>query len=169
MKGPAGFDVKNREARIYGTGENLLFWTPLSVIAQAAANMLANPDAVANRGIFICPFVPGSLTQKTLLTTLEKVIGEKFKVTNVDVEKINRHAKIALEKGNVKSAMRGLAVSNQFYEGDCGNNGMADMLENELVGVKEMEIEEAVRAAVEKYGADSPAVESMFKVEPCEV
>lgn len=168
MKGPAGFDVKNKQARIYGSGANPLFWTPLPVLARAAAHMLAHPEAITNRGIFICPFAPGSLTQNSLLAALEKVLDTKFSVTNVDVEKINRHAKIALERGDVKNAMRGLAVSNQFYEGDSGNN-LEGLVENELVGVGEMGVEEAVREAVERYGVEGDVVEGMFRVEACEV
>lgn len=167
-KGPAGFNLKDRQARIYGTGENPLYWTPLPTMAKAAANMLHNPAAVANAGIFICPFASGALTQNKLLCALESVLGAKFSVTHVDVATINQNARIALERGELAKAMRGLTISNQFYEEDCGNC-LEGMTANELVGVEEMSVEEAVRQAVERYGADSQAVESLFKVEACEV
>lgn len=168
MKGPAGFDIKNREARIYGTGENLLFWTPLPTIGLATANMLLNPDKVLNHAVHICPFATGTLTQNILLKTLETVLDTKFTVTHVDVAKINKNAKIALERGEVATAMRGLAMSNQFYEEDSGNN-LEGLTENELVGVKEMSVEEAVRDAIKQYGEDSAIVERMYRVDPCEV
>ncbi|KAF1975086.1 hypothetical protein BU23DRAFT_530912 [Bimuria novae-zelandiae CBS 107.79] len=170
MKGPAGFNIKDKEARIYGTGENPLYWTPLPTIARAAANMLRNPDAIANRGIYICPFPPGAVTQNKLLVVLEAVLDTKFSVTYVDVEKINRNAKIALGRGEFVKTMRGFAVTNQFFEGDCGNN-LDGMTENELVGAKEqgLGLEEAIRQAVGRYGADSAVVESMFRIEACEV
>lgn len=163
MKGPGGFDVKNKHARIYGDGTNPLYWTPLPTIAIAVASILRNPSAALNRGVFICPFAPGTLTQNALLATLETVLDAKFTVTHVDVVAINRAAKAALERGDVKKAMRGFAVSNQFYEGDSGNN-LEGMTENEICGVGEMSVEEAVREAVKNYGVDGGVVESMFNV-----
>ncbi|KAK7193277.1 NmrA-like family protein [Paraphaeosphaeria sporulosa] len=168
MKGPAGFDVKNKQARIYGEGTNPLWWTPLPTIAVAAANILRNPSPALNRGIYICPFAPGALTQNVLLAALETVLDAKFTVTHVDVAAINRAAKAALARGDVKTAMRGFAISNQFYEGDCGNN-LEGMTENAMCGVKEIGVEEAIREAVGRYGVEGGVVESMFRVEASEI
>ncbi|KAF1357574.1 isoflavone reductase family protein [Lizonia empirigonia] len=167
MKGPAGFDVANRRARIYGTGENLLFWTPLPIIAQAAGNMLRSPEAVANRPIYICPFAKGELTQRSLLAALQKVLDTEFAVDTVDLAKINKNARLALEKGEPGKA-KGLTVSNQFYEEDCGND-FSHLIENNVVGVEMMSVEEAVKEAITKWGEDCPIVEAMFKVEACEI
>lgn len=168
MKGPAGFDVANRKARIYGTGNNSLFWTPLPVIAQAAVSMLEAPTTVANRSIYVCPFVKGELTQRVLLTTLEKVLDATFSVEEVDVAKINKNARTALERGEAGRAMKGLAVSNQFFEDDSGND-FSQLVTNDLVGVKMIGVEDAVRDAVAMWGQDSPVVEGMFRVEACEI
>ena len=168
MKGPAGIDVKNRKARIYGTGENALFWTPVGVIARAAGNMLRNPDAVTNRPVYICPFEKGELTQRSLVDTLEAVLDTKFDIEVVDVAKINRNARIALERGEAGKAMKGLTVSNQFYEEDSGGD-FSHLVENDLVGVEMMTVEEAVRDAVAKWGQNCSIVEGMYKVEACEI
>ncbi|KAF2853742.1 NAD(P)-binding protein [Plenodomus tracheiphilus IPT5] len=166
MKGPAGFDVKNRRARIYGTGDNPLFWTPLPTIGLAAANMLRKTELIANRPVYICPITP--LTQNIILDTLESVLNTKFTVEDVDVGTINKNARIALERGEVGKAMKGLTVSNQFYEGDCGNN-FSHLVENEVVGVQTMSVDDAVKSAIAKYGEDSPVVEGMFRVDACEL
>lgn len=168
MKGPGGIDVANRQARIYGTGNNPIFWTPLPVMAQAATNMLRNPDAVASRPIYICPFVKGELTQRSLLATLERVLDSTFTVEEVDVAAINKNARIALERGEGGKAMKGLAVSGQFYEEDSGND-FSHLVENEIVGVKLMTVEEAVRDAIATWGQDSQIVETLYRVEACEV
>jgi len=167
-KGPAGFDIANRHARIYGTGNHPLYWTPLPTIGLAAANMLRNPDAVANRAVYICPFAPGSLTQNILLSTLEKVLDTKFTIENVDVAKINENARIALEREEGGKAMKGLAVSNQFFEEDSGND-FGHLIDNEAVGVEMMSVEDAVRDVVETYGPEYGLVEGMFRAEPCEI
>lgn len=168
MKGPAGFDISNRHARIYGTGQNPLFWTPLPTIALAAVNMLRNPNTVLNRPIYICPFPKHQLTQNIILSSLESVLATKFTIDNVDVKKINQNARIALERGEFGKAMKGLVVSNQFYEGDSGND-FSHLLDNETVGVKLISVEEAIKGAIERFGENSPIVEGMYKVEACEV
>ncbi|KAF1945723.1 NAD(P)-binding protein [Clathrospora elynae] len=166
MKGPAGFDVANRRARIYGTGNNPLRWTPLPTIALAAVNMLRNPEPIINRSIYICPLL--KITQNILLGTLESVLDTKFTIEYIDVKKINENAKNALERGEPMKAMKGLAVSNQFYEGDGGND-FSHLVENDVVGVQIMAVEDAVRDAIKRYEEDYKAVEGMYKVEPCEV
>ncbi|KAF2438370.1 NAD(P)-binding protein [Karstenula rhodostoma CBS 690.94] len=168
MNGPAGFDVKNKAARIYGTGANPLYWTPLPTIGTAVANILRNPSPALNRGIYISPFAPGTLTQNSLLAALEAVLDTKFAVTHVDVAAINLNAKAALERGDLGKAMRGFTITNQFYEGDCGNN-LEGMTENEMCGVKEVSVEDAVRDAIATYGVEGSVVESMFRVEASEI
>lgn len=166
MKGPAGFDIPNRQVRIYGTGNNNISWTPLPTIALAAVNMLRNPDPIINRAIHICPLP--NLSQNVILAAVESVLGTKFTVTNIDIAKINANARIALERGEVGKAMKGLGISNQFYEED-GGGYFGELIENETVGVPEVSVEDAVRQAIGIYGKDSPVVEGMFRVEPCEI
>jgi hypothetical protein len=166
MKGPAGFDIPNRQARIYGSGDLPIHWTPLFIIARTIKTMLLNPVPIANRGIYICPLL--EVTQNKILSTLEKILNEKFSVTNVDIAKINKHARIALERGDIAKARAGLTVSNQFYEGDSGNN-LSGLVENELVGVKQIDLEDALREAFGRWGTDKAVVESMYRVEPCEI
>ena len=168
MKGPAGFDIANRKARIYGTGSNPLCWTPLPTIALAAANMLRNSEPILNRPIYISPFPKHQLTQRVLLNTLESVLNSKFEVEEIDIKKINENARIALDRGEVGKAMKGLTISTQFYEEDSGND-FSDLVENETVGVGMMNVEDAVRHAIQTYGNDCKVVEGMFRVEACEV
>lgn len=168
MKGPAGFDIANRRARIYGTGANPLYWTPLPTIGLAVANMLRNPAPILNRPIYICPFVKTELTQSILFNTLESILNVKFEVEKVDVKKIHWNAMIALERGEAAKAMKGFAVANQFYEEDCGND-FSHLVENETVGVEILSVEDAVKDAIARYGEDCKIVEGMFRVEPCEV
>lgn len=130
--------------------------------------MLRRPEAVANRPIYICPFAKGELTQRSLLAALQKVLGAEFAVDRVDLAKINKNARLALEKGELGKAMKGLIVSNQFYEEDCGND-FSHLIENNVVGVEMMSVEEAVKDAITKWGEDCPIVEAMFKVEACEI
>lgn len=135
-------------------------------MALAAANMLRNPLPILNRPIYISPV--SNLTQSSLLSAVESVLGTKFTVEHVDIEKINRHARIALDRGELAKAMKGLTIGGQFYEGDSGND-LSTLAENETVGVHSVSIEDAVRQAIEKWGVEGPIVETMFLVEACEI
>jgi hypothetical protein len=185
MKGPAGLSISTSQARIYGTGDTPLYWTPLPVVARAAVSMLRNPLAVMNRAIHICPFVtqrgaPSTLTQRKLLHALEAELGQTFSVEHVDVERIFKCALSVLasyERGapggeRIAQAVKGLAVCNQFYdehEDDVGGLGFSQLVENEVVGVETIDLADAVRDAVQRYGRDCAVVEGMFNVEACEV
>ncbi|KAG9186157.1 hypothetical protein G6011_02713 [Alternaria panax] len=181
MKGPAGFDIANRHARIYGTGNQPLYWTPLTTISLVAGNMICNPIPILNRPILICPFPPASnLTQNTLLHTLEKLLDTTFCVTHVAVENIHRNALVVLEKwvkggeqeggrAQMGKAMKGLAVSNQFYEGGDDAKHLGQTIQNELVGVETMQVEDAVKDALELHGKEYQVVQGMFNVEACDI
>ena len=149
----------------------------------AAGNMLRNPDPILNRPVLLDPISPCStVTQNTLLRTLEKVLDTTFTISHVDVNKIHRNALVVLEKwkeggeqeegkAQMGKAIKGLGVCNQFYESD--DEGHAEDLErtvqNELVGVETMQLENAVRDALERYGQDCQVVQGMYNVEACEL
>ncbi|KAF1981893.1 NAD(P)-binding protein [Aulographum hederae CBS 113979] len=145
MKGPAGFDIKARTVNIYGTGKNLACWTPLPVIATAVVNMLRNAEPVLNHAVLVSG-VEG-VTQNAILAALEEEIGEKFTVEKVDIKKLKKEAMDALERGELKMAMRGLTLNSNFNEEDSKSN-FWDQVENDLVGVKPVSVKEAVRDAM---------------------
>jgi hypothetical protein len=151
MGGPAGFDIPNRKAKIYGSGNNLSCWTPLSAIAIAVVNMLRNPSAILNRGIYISGVL--DLTQNAILAALEAETGEKFSVEHVDVEQIKKEAVEALEKGEYRQATRCLTINSNFNEKDSAANFL-DKVENDLVGVTPVSVQEATRAALSSWGKE---------------
>lgn len=148
MGGHAGFDIPNRKAKIYASGNNLSCWTLLPTIAVAVVNMLRNPSAIANRGIFVSGVL--DLTQNAILAALEAETGDKFFVEHVDVEPIKKEALEALEKGDYRQATRGLAINSNFNEKDSAAN-FWDKVENDLVGVKPVSVQEAVKAAMSSW------------------
>lgn len=145
MGGHAGFDIPNRKAKIYGSGNNLSCWTSLPMIAVAVVSMLRNPSAIMNRGIYVSGVL--DLTQNAILAALEAETGDKFSVEHVDLQQIKTEAMGALEKGDFRQATRGLAIDSNFNEKDSAAN-FWDKVENELVGVKPVSVQEAVRAAM---------------------
>ena len=141
-KGVAGFDIPAHTATIYGTGNNLACWTPLPVIATAVVNMLLNPKPILNRSILISGVT--GLTQNAILAALEAETGEKFQITHVDVKEIKADAMKAMKGGEWRTATRGLTINSNFNEEDSAAN-FWHLVENELVGVKAVDVREAVR------------------------
>lgn len=145
MGGYAGFDIPNRRAKIYGSGNNLSCWTPLPMIARAVVNMLHNPSAIMNRGIYISGVT--DLTQNAILAALEAETGDKFSIEHVDLKQIKKEALEALERGEYREATRGLTINSNFNEEDSAAN-FWNKVENDLVGVKPVSVREAVRDAM---------------------
>lgn len=152
-KGPAGFDIVQRKATIYDTGNNLACWTPLPVVASAVVNMLRSPNPkIINRGVFICGVK--DVTQNAILAALESEIGKgegegegKFTVEHVPLEPIKEAAMKALERGEWRNATRGLALWFNFKQG-VSRADFWNKVENELVGVQAVGLDEAVRAVL---------------------
>lgn len=152
-KGPAGFDLVQRKATIYDTGNNLACWTPLPVVASAVVNMLRSPNPkIINRGVFICGVK--DVTQNAILAALESEIGKgegegegKFTVEHVPLEPIKEAAMKALERGEWRNATRGLALWFNFKQG-VSRADFWNKVENELVGVQAVGLDEAVRAVL---------------------
>ena len=145
MRGPAGISFDKRTATIYGNGSNPSCWTPLPVMASAVVNMLQTPEPVLNRAIFICGV--RDVTQNKLLEAVEAETGHKFAVEHVDLQTIKKDALQKLESGDLKAAVRGLAINFNFGEGECVTN-FWERCENELAGVKVLGLREAVRIAM---------------------
>lgn len=169
-KGPAGFDLHQRKATIYDTGNNLACWTPLPVVATAVVNMLRSPNnpKILNRAVFICGVK--DVSQNAILAALESEIGKKeegkkegreegkkeeghkfFSVEHVRLEPIKEAAMKALEKGDWKNATKGLALWFNFKQG-VSRSDFWSKVENELVGVRAVELDEAVRAVLAELG-----------------
>ncbi|KAI9746940.1 MAG: hypothetical protein M1835_002313, partial [Candelina submexicana] len=147
LRGPAGFDIPARKAKIYGSGTNLSCQTPLPVLALAIVKMLTSPHAILNRAIYISG-VKG-VTQNNLLQALEEETGAFFTVKRVDVGRIKEEAMAALERGDWKAASRGLTINAQFNERQ-GSADFWDLVDNEVVGVEAVGVREAVREALSK-------------------
>lgn len=146
--GPAGFNIANCAATIYGTGNNLACWTPLPTIAQAVHNMLL-PETlprIVNRAMFICGVK--DVTQNNILAALEAETGSRFRVEHVDVQKIGQEAMKAMEEGDWKVATRGLTITGQFDEENSAAN-FWHLVDNAAVGVTPVTVREAVKEAIE--------------------
>ncbi|KAL8707179.1 MAG: hypothetical protein Q9220_007746 [cf. Caloplaca sp. 1 TL-2023] len=146
--GPAGFDIANRKALIYGTGNNLACWTSLPATAKAVHNMLLphTLPKIVNRAIYICGVV--DVTQNNILEALQAETGSRFEVQYMDIKKIKQEAMDALSKCEWKAATRGLTLAAQFDEEDSAAN-FWDMVDNAAVGLNPLTVREAVHATIE--------------------
>ena len=107
--------------------------------------MLCNPDAILNRAIFISGV--RNLTQNAILAALEAETGNKFEIEHIDLKPIKENALAALANGDYIQATKGLTLNSNFNEQESKADFWG-IVENELVGVRAVTVQEAVRTAM---------------------
>ncbi|KAL8692389.1 MAG: hypothetical protein Q9218_002579 [Villophora microphyllina] len=147
--GPAGFDIANRTATIYGTGNNLACWTPLPTTARAVHTMLLSETLprILNKAVFICGV--NDVTQNSILAALEAETGSQFRTKHIGIEEIRQQAAEALERSDWKAATRAMTITGQFDEENSAAN-FWHLVDNTAVGVEPVTVRQAVKAVIEK-------------------
>lgn len=92
-----GFDVKNRKATIYDSGENRISATPTTIAGIAVARILLSPETTANQTVYLSSFVT---TTRGILAALERETGSKFEVEVKASQPIIAEAKKQIAEGN---------------------------------------------------------------------
>ncbi|SPN96511.1 uncharacterized protein DNG_00039 [Cephalotrichum gorgonifer] len=109
VDGLLGFDLKNKEARIYNGGDVPVSMGPRQLTAQAMYTLLTNPERfeeARNQYIHIASY---TVTQNEILAVVERLTGEKLKVINVTSEETLPQALEEVKRGK----NRGLAAQVQ--------------------------------------------------------
>ncbi|KAF2642257.1 NAD(P)-binding protein [Massarina eburnea CBS 473.64] len=140
------FDVRNRKAYIIDGGDIKFSASNLDFIAHAVIKVLQRPEETANKLLYIHGFY---ITQNELVAVLEKVTGDKF-------ERISQNS----EEEIAKEAPKVLAGDMEAYEElvavwgiVAGDWSKRETFANNLLGLKEDNLEEAVRNVVQGLSA----------------
>ncbi|KAF4467250.1 DNA binding [Fusarium albosuccineum] len=147
VDGLLGFDINNREARIYNGG-NVPFSTGLrDLAAQALYALVTNPERLEeakNKYIHVASY---TTTQNEVLSVVEKLTGQKWKVKNLTSEEVLPEALEDVKKGK----NWGLAYQVQAILYGKGSDGHAvgDFrplgIWNERLGLPETTLEDDLR------------------------
>ncbi|KAJ3547681.1 hypothetical protein NM208_g1393 [Fusarium decemcellulare] len=147
VDGLLGFDINNREARIYNGG-NVPFSTGLrDLAAQALYALITNPERfeeAKNKYIHVASY---TVTQNEVLSVVEKLTGQKWKVKNLTSEEVLPEALEDVKKGK----NWGLAYQVQaiLYGNGSDGHAVGDFrplgIWNERLGLPETTLEDDLR------------------------
>jgi uncharacterized protein YbjT (DUF2867 family) len=148
-KGATLLNPSDRTIRLYDGGNKKFSTTSMATVGRAVVAVLDHYDETANRPVYIHDIV---ITQKELLEMAKEVTagdGKDWVVSHVDTAKAEAEAYSALkEPVRDMKLFYGFAIRGAFGEGYGGHFLNTD---NELLGIKEMEIgqvKEVVRKSV---------------------
>ncbi|KAL8935425.1 MAG: hypothetical protein Q9216_005429 [Gyalolechia sp. 2 TL-2023] len=139
-----GFDLKSHSATIFDSGDAPVNTTTLSTVAQAIVAILSNPAETANRHVYI---QSAKATQNQILAALEKSTGAKWNVGKRSAAEASRTGGEKLAKGD----MSGFAdvITGGIYRGEpAADYEVTRGLDNELLGLKQVAVEELVDRVV---------------------
>ncbi|KEF51153.1 uncharacterized protein A1O9_12767 [Exophiala aquamarina CBS 119918] len=143
--GVGGWNVPARTAVIWDGGNIPFEATNLTQTGKAIVAILKNPESSKNRPIYINSF---TTTQNDVLRTLEKAVGEKFRVTNASVEETWKAGMEKAARGGEGQRDGVIATIHAGYygKGNMNHYSATRGLWNERLGLTQEDIGESIRA-----------------------
>ena len=139
-----GFDLSNNQATLIDGGLGKWSTTTLSTVGLAVKNAIIESQATANKVVYVASF---TVSQKEILTALERVTGSTWKVTNVDGEQQKKTGQEKMSKGDFSGAPLLLSYIN-CVEGHGGNFAMYKETSNGLLGLPKEDLDEVLTRIV---------------------
>ncbi|KAE8445916.1 hypothetical protein EG329_012695 [Mollisiaceae sp. DMI_Dod_QoI] len=141
--GSLGFNLKDKTATIFDSGNEPFTGTNLPFIGRAIAGILSHPSETANKYLDVASFIT---TQNELLSLLEEQSGAKWKVEKKDTGETQKIADEKLAKGDYSSFGDYLKVY-LFRDGE-GQSPKEGELANGVLGIGKEDLKETVKAAL---------------------
>lgn len=141
--GSLGFNLKDKKATIFDSGNEPFTGSNLPFIGEAIAAILRHPEITANKYIEIASFVT---TQNEVLKLLEEESGVKWEVENTTTENSQRIADEKLAKGDYSSFRDYLKV--YLFADEKGQSGKEEELANKELGLPKDDLKATVKAAL---------------------
>lgn len=139
-----GFDLQNRKAKIYGTGDERWTGTKVSTIGLAVAQLLKRPEQVKNRFIYIYSV---RTTQNEVLAALEATTGAKWQTHHVEWKDEIAAGRELLARGNRLGVVP--LILSYFYREGMGADYVKDVdADNELLELPTEDIVDVIRSIV---------------------
>jgi hypothetical protein len=142
--GSLGFNLKEKKATIYDSGNEPFAGTNLATIGLAVAAILKKPEQTANKYLDIASFIT---TQNEILKLLEEENGEKWTVEKADATAIGKSADESLAKGEYGPAFGGFLKVLLFADGK-GTSAKKEELANGLLDLPKEDLKATIKAAL---------------------
>ncbi|RWA07888.1 hypothetical protein EKO27_g7218 [Xylaria grammica] len=144
---PVLLDYANHKAALLDGGDNRISSTSLPMIGAAIASILKNLDATKDRVVFISEVI---LTQNQLLAVAKELRPEiRWETSEIQTSVLLKESLEQLGSGHVSAAVMMNLVRATALAGDT-YGGAYDVTDNELLGIKELTVEELKKLVAEK-------------------
>lgn len=145
-----GIDVKGRKATVWDTGRSRFSVTTSENTGLGVARALLNPDATANKQVFLSDFVTDV---REIIGSLERQTGEKWAVEEKESGPAMRELRNRFDKGEFEATFGLLAIS---FVGDVEvgyDFEKEQKVWNGELGLPEQSLDGVVRSAIELANA----------------
>jgi hypothetical protein len=137
-----GFDLANKKANIYDEGKARYSSTNLHTVALAIIRALERPELTKNQYVYVSGI---DTTQKEILEALEKVTGEKWRVTHGTTKDLAKIGNEKIAKGDYSGILDLLQAVTFGAEEELGYLKTAKEW-NEKLGLPRDDLEKAIHA-----------------------
>lgn len=142
------YDLKNKKATIYDSGNKAWSTTTLETASAAVVKVLLKPEQTKNRPVFVASF---TLSQRQLLETLEKATGTTWEVERTSSEETLKKAKELDRQGNSEALNLFIRVLLYGDDADRGANFEKNgLLDNKLLELPVENLTEVVEKIVKR-------------------
>ena len=136
-----GFNIKQREATIWDSGDGKFSCSIRPTIGATVAGVLKQPEATKNRYIYTSSL---ETSQNEILRSLEKQTGgTQWKVEHVTFENMIKEGQEALKAGDF-IGMGKLALAASYSAKYGGNFAAEGKLANEMLGIPKENLDEVL-------------------------
>jgi hypothetical protein len=139
-RGLLGFNINERKAEAFGTGDGAWSTTTLDTVGLAVKNALLIPEKTANKYLYIASF---TITSNEVIAALEKAMSQKFEVTYVDPEEQKKIGFEKLSKGD-QTGLYSLLRYLNLVEGHGANFATYRETSNELLSLPKENLDAAI-------------------------
>ncbi|OJD16224.1 hypothetical protein AJ78_03604 [Emergomyces pasteurianus Ep9510] len=140
-----GFDLPNKAARIYDSGNEPITGVLIDSVGQAVVGTFLNPVETANKFLRVRSL---QTTQNQILRAFEQITESEWAVKRLSTDELYRTGKEKMEKGN-GGWILDILCTQIFADGaDRSVVATREDSDNALVGVQEVELEDVIRGIV---------------------
>lgn len=141
--GIAGFDLKNKTAKIFDSGNEPYSATTLAFIGKCAAAILSKPVETANKYLTVASF---TTTQNEILKIMEEEIGCQFRTTSVKTSDLEKIGDQKLTKGDFSAYIEYVI---QWTLADGANHAIKDNA-IKMLGLEEQDLRAEIRKVLKE-------------------
>ncbi|KAK9321577.1 isoflavone reductase [Lipomyces orientalis] len=146
--GTMGWDIEARKVTIFDSGTQPFEASTVSQVRRAVVSTLRHLDETRNTYVYINSF---TLTQNKVLSTLERLSGKKFEITNGSTKEIAARGQEHLREGDFENGYPEIVTAATYGPWGFDHFGGRAVQWNEILGLPEEEdFDSVIQSVLEK-------------------